>query len=301
MINHIFIKLALTVFILLFPGVNVASDYEAYRYKLSVCAIFRDDAPYLKEWIEFHRLLGVEHFYLYNHHSRDDYLEVLDPYITDGIVDLIDWDYSFSSYNHRSWIDIQVGAYNDAIHKNLNISQWIAFIDTDEFLFSPSGFSLIDFLKDYEEFGGVCVCWRLFGTSHVSQISSNELMIEKLVLCGDLDYHVFHKSIVQTRYVDHFEHSHAAIYRPPYFHVDARKQKIEINSMRSQNHRDLIRINHYWTRDESYFYDIKLSCWKKRGWLTHHDIERANLLNKHYDNSIFKFIPDLRERMGLSR
>jgi hypothetical protein len=25
---------------------------------LSICAIFKDEAPYLPEWIEFHRLVG---------------------------------------------------------------------------------------------------------------------------------------------------------------------------------------------------------------------------------------------------
>ena len=27
---------------------------------LSVCAIFRNEAPYLREWIEFHRIIGVD-------------------------------------------------------------------------------------------------------------------------------------------------------------------------------------------------------------------------------------------------
>lgn len=35
----------------------------SYSVYLAVCAIFRDEAPYLAEWIEFHRLVGVEHFY----------------------------------------------------------------------------------------------------------------------------------------------------------------------------------------------------------------------------------------------
>ncbi len=33
---------------------------------MSLCAIFKDEADYLREWIEFHRIVGVEHFYLYN-------------------------------------------------------------------------------------------------------------------------------------------------------------------------------------------------------------------------------------------
>jgi hypothetical protein len=27
-----------------------------------ICAIFRDEAPYLQDWIEFHQIIGCEHF-----------------------------------------------------------------------------------------------------------------------------------------------------------------------------------------------------------------------------------------------
>ena len=58
---------------------------------LYVCAIFKNETPYLKEWIEFHRIVGVEKFILYQNNSVDDYRYVLDPYVAEGIVELIDW------------------------------------------------------------------------------------------------------------------------------------------------------------------------------------------------------------------
>lgn len=33
-------------------------------YYLSVCAIFKNEGPILKEWIEYHLLVGVDHFFL---------------------------------------------------------------------------------------------------------------------------------------------------------------------------------------------------------------------------------------------
>ena len=38
---------------------------------LSIWALYQDEAPYMREWIEFHRLMGVEHFFLYDHDSAD--------------------------------------------------------------------------------------------------------------------------------------------------------------------------------------------------------------------------------------
>jgi hypothetical protein len=36
---------------------------------LAACTIYRDDAAYLTEWIEFHLLMGVERFFLYDEGS----------------------------------------------------------------------------------------------------------------------------------------------------------------------------------------------------------------------------------------
>ena len=58
---------------------------------LAIGMIYRNEAPYLAEWLEFHRLVGVERFYLYDNESEDDHLEVLAPYIEEGIVEVHEW------------------------------------------------------------------------------------------------------------------------------------------------------------------------------------------------------------------
>ena len=47
------------------------------RY-LAATAIFKNEAAYLAEWIEFYRLIGVEHIYLYDNCSTDNPKAVLD-------------------------------------------------------------------------------------------------------------------------------------------------------------------------------------------------------------------------------
>ena len=46
------------------------------KYNVSICAIFKNEALYLKEWIEFHRIVGIEHFYMYNNNSEDNFREI---------------------------------------------------------------------------------------------------------------------------------------------------------------------------------------------------------------------------------
>jgi hypothetical protein len=39
--------------------------------KIAVCALFKDEAPYLLEWLAFHRMIGVDLFVLYDNGSSD--------------------------------------------------------------------------------------------------------------------------------------------------------------------------------------------------------------------------------------
>lgn len=50
-------------------------------------------------------LIGIEHFYLYNNNSTDNYEEVLKPYIDKGLVTLIDWpqEHSQRQAYHNAW------------------------------------------------------------------------------------------------------------------------------------------------------------------------------------------------------
>ena len=109
----------------------------------------------MREWIEFHRLMGVERFFLYDHDSVDDHRRQLAPYIEAGVVTLYDWPIDPG----------QVQAANHCLEHHRDESRWIAFLDLDEFLFSPTGRPLPEVLADYEQWPGVVVNWATFGTS----------------------------------------------------------------------------------------------------------------------------------------
>lgn len=104
------------------------------RTYLAIAAIYRDDAAYLAEWIEFHRLVGAERFFLYDNLSTDEHRSVLDPYVREGVVVVHDWPQTFPSG--------QVPAFADCLERHRDDARWIAFLDVDEFLFSPTDSSL---------------------------------------------------------------------------------------------------------------------------------------------------------------
>lgn len=56
----------------------------------------RNEAPYLHEWIEYHRMIGFEAFLLMNDNSTDDTQCILDAYAEKGIVIRMPEDYEES-------------------------------------------------------------------------------------------------------------------------------------------------------------------------------------------------------------
>ncbi len=125
---------------------------------LALCAIFRDEAPYLAEWINFHRLVGVEHFFLYDNGSADRPETVLGPYLDAGCVTLRPWPVPFHLSAARQ-------AYADCLERVRGRVRWLACLDLDELLFAPAEWTLLPVLRGYEDFPGVVVRWQVYGSS----------------------------------------------------------------------------------------------------------------------------------------
>jgi len=64
---------------------------EARRHYVSVHATIHGDVDRLPEWIEYHRMLGVEHFYIYDHDSAEAGYAPLRSYIDGGVVSYVWW------------------------------------------------------------------------------------------------------------------------------------------------------------------------------------------------------------------
>ena len=135
---------------------------------LAVCAIFKDEGRYIEEWLDFHLAQGVEHFYLYDNGSTDDGLRRLSPYITRGLVTLIDWPVAFSE-------GAQPRAYSHCVAQVKDRVHWLAFIDIDEFLFARSG-DLLPTLNRYERHPGVIVHWACYGSASEEEDESDGLL-----------------------------------------------------------------------------------------------------------------------------
>jgi hypothetical protein len=217
---------------------------------LAACTIYRDDAAYLAEWIEFHRLMGVERFFLYDNGSTDHHREVLAGYLAEGVATLQEWAAPFLGRNGRP--KAIMTAFEHCIGAHRQDARWIAFLDVDEFLFTPDGGSLPEVLSDYEEYPGVVVNRAEFGPSgHVTKPAG--LVIESYVQRRPLqpDDESAHKSVVDPSRVTRCLGAHSFMY------VDGApvdEQKRRVDMMRRMRRKPVtwtrLRAHHYWSRSE---------------------------------------------------
>lgn len=276
----------------------IFKDRHHYKYDLSIISIFRNEDRFLKEWIDFHRVVGVDHFYLFNNGSQDDYLAVLQPYIDKGIVELYDWPHQ-SHGIQQEWIDIQCAAFRKAIDLSKGQSKWVATIDTDEFLFPTQQDNLVEFLKNYDDCTSLAINWQNFGTSNVKRVPKDKLMIEMLIHQSPVkcDINTFAKSIFKPEAIKYCIQPHTMENYSWTYAVDADKNIFNWKFHLSHPILvDKIRINHYWSRDDDFFQETKIAQYKR--WIGDKGVEgsinRNALANQFVNTEILRFIPAIK-------
>lgn len=221
----------------------IPDSQKANKYYFSLVLIFKDEAPYLREWIEYHLMLGVNHFYLYNNNSSDHYMTVIQPYVDRKLITLVEWpDYpgQYSAYLH--WYK----SYRQESH-------WVSFIDADEFLCPISDASLSEVMARYEKYPVVLTYWKLFGTNGQLTHDDNRLVIEQYTHCrpklfteGKIIYNTKFKAASDFISMHGLETKWHGIKIPPVntfgkfviwnFHLVGRHPKV------------VIQLNHYWSK-----------------------------------------------------
>lgn len=239
---------------------------EERFYELAIAAIFRDEAPYLKEWIEYHRMIGVDRFLLYNNGSEDEWEKVLHPYIDEGVVTVFDWPSKRNEY-----IDYQLKAYRDALNQVKGDTRWIALIDIDEFLLPMEDKSLVACLQNhFSEASAVYVSQRMFGTGGI-HLSPGESQLTHLTQCA-LKNHEMNcsgKTIVRPEKVNIeavvCEHCVPLYFEGRgYYNSDAGYMEYWAGKLRMCYHHDrYLRLNHYTLRDENFFQNSRLAKARK--------------------------------------
>ena len=279
----------------------------SFKYDVSICAVFMNEGKYLREWVEYHRLIGVDHIYLYNNNSTDNYLDILTPYIEEGYITLTNWPEKYG----------QKKIYADCCHRFGQETRWIGYIDLDEFVNLRQFDNIKDMFRKFRAFPVLYLCWKMFGTSGYMDEPETYLVTERYTSCWENLCNTG-KSFINN------EFSNFSFVSPHYYasHIRTKKGLIDIPVFGVSDmytfaygndfffeffyrfHKPKAYINHYWSKSYGW-YDYKdrkrgsvCSAGRSNAKKTEGRFEAHELKNSSKDYSIQRFLIPLKIAMG---
>ena len=264
-----------------------------YKYNLSIVSIMKYEEDYVEEWVRYHHILGVDHFYIYDN-NEDSYMrQVLKQYIEKDIVTLI------PAYGEAKMFE----SFNHAIENYKYDSKYIAFIDADEFIMPIEDvkiFPLIDnIIASYNDpnIGGLAIRWQLYGTGYHETKPDGYVMENYLYKTMKSGFNHRIKSIVNPRMVEAYNSPHYPTYKSSeYYSIDEHGNRVDGAIYVGST--DLIRINHYYYKSEEEFTINRLKRGKcdriiSETALKGHiqcQIDRMKNSNQEYDDIMLRYI-----------
>jgi hypothetical protein len=198
----------------------------------AVCLIAKDEEYYLEEWCEYHLRIGFDTIIIYDNGSKISIKYILQKYIDIDRVIVHEVSGKFE----------QEKTYTSCVKKYREEFRWIAFIDSDEFIFLKKAENIKIFLAEYECYGGIVANWVNFGTSGLLKRKDNS-QIFNFILTDEAESSTI-KSIVQISKVERYG-VHGATFLDKYYAVSADHIALHHDCYSSPFCNDKIQINHY--------------------------------------------------------
>ncbi|PSC67481.1 glycosyl transferase family 2 [Micractinium conductrix] len=129
---------------------------------VAICVAIKDQNVDVREWIIYHRAIGVRRFYIFDTGSKPPLLDAVQDFVQEGLVHV---EVEAHARPKPGTHGPQVALYDRCLRRWARHHTFMAFIDTDEFLVLRDGTpTLPDLLKDYVAHGGLVVNWEVFGS-----------------------------------------------------------------------------------------------------------------------------------------
>lgn len=207
---------------------------------LSICAVIKNETRYLKEWIDHHIRQGVEHFFFYDNESTDSPRDFLADY-----TDKITWHRTKGQQQQRV-------SYNHMIREYGKDTEWTAFIDIDEFLYSGKDKQFVETLKrDYDlpHVVGLAPHWIIFGSNGHLEYSPEPVTQRFTMRSKHVNHHI--KSIMRMSKT-YSTGMNVHTFRAQGIIVDENFAAMPIEyAIMSPATADILRLNHYVTKSKA--------------------------------------------------
>lgn len=186
---------------------------------ISICLLTKNENQYLREWIQYHLNIGIDHFYIYDNNDDLSAQHEILKYFDTKYFTFIPW---LTYCKH-----MQIEAYNDCLNRFGIDNEWIAFIDTDEFINCENIRKSISQYKQYDYIRIEWIMYNANGQLYYSDKPVRERFTQSFPNQSTIDYY---KSIVQPNKIKKMIVHHAESIDNNYILVDD------------------IKLDHYYTR-----------------------------------------------------
>ena len=139
------------------------------RSGIAIGAIVRDESLYIDEWLKFHEMAGVDHFFIYDDGSEDDTILIAQKACKRAKVTVFPWSQRLKSLASRVAINNQILAYGHCLENFSHRFRWMSFLDIDEYLVPVEDITISDALRELDGIPLIVLPWVMFGTSGHAQ------------------------------------------------------------------------------------------------------------------------------------
>lgn len=296
-------------------------------YNLTIISMFKNESLILEEWIKYYIEQGVEHFYLIDNGSDDNYETQINRYI-DKITLIKDpFRLEKNTTNKVKSYDNKKNEYifeNDEANNQVLLSnnlllekikleaKWTMFIDCDEYIYIPSSKNINIFLttlnkyNKYDKITDIFIPWKIFGSNNLDKQPKSIINgFNKRWTCDDFKKKVLNhgnvrghgKSITKTKYLTLLGVHKCNFYIPqltlmPDFSIIPNNNKDKlIKFIKNFNYnKTFIQCNHYMIMSREYFFNhkIKRPPGGRSGCHTHSYWNKHNI-NDEIDNVLINY------------
>lgn len=226
------------------------------RVPLAIGAIFRNEGPYILEWIAHHRLLGIEAIYICDNLSDDGSTELLAALDQAGVITHIPFPVPVAA---------QLPAYKKILREHGATAEWFALIDADEFIEPMQGQpALQDWLQALPaDVGVVVINWLVFGSS--GRLWAGSGPVTSRFLRGTSQprgMNRYYKSILRPDAIKGFENPHHAPTKEGFRIVDSTGADLvvgEHTGLSKTKAWGIARLRHYMIKSKAEFIHKKMA------------------------------------------
>ena len=222
-------------------------------YNLSILSMFKNESMIIEEWINHYLKEGVDHFYLIDNGSTDDYIEKIRKYeinitlVKDGT---------------RLPTGTQTFLYNKIFLEKIKVeTKWLIICDIDEYIYAKNGnIKIIDVLNKLpENLEKLWLPWKIFGSNGNINQPYN---IIKSFTKRKIDYKNdkgYGKVICRTKNLNIIGCcGHEVILHNNDIYYNSNGENLDNFDFRTENCNKLnLQLNHYMVMSEEYYTNVK--------------------------------------------